>query len=90
MLAIQSDIAKDRCLYSLGAVAFQTPGFFFYSPGRENAKVTISSVRFSTLELWNLYDPIFFTGMDKDLPYALHFFSSLEFQKIPKQKCLSP
>ena len=34
MLAIQSGIAKYRCLCIQGAVAFQTPGvFFFYSPG---------------------------------------------------------
>ena len=28
MLAILSDIAKYRCLYTKGAVAFQTPGVF--------------------------------------------------------------
>ena len=33
MLAIQSDIAKYRCLCGQGAVAFQTPGVFSDSPG---------------------------------------------------------
>ena len=33
MLAIQSGIAKYRCLYTQGAVAFQTPGLFLDSPG---------------------------------------------------------
>ena len=33
MLAIQSNIAKYHCLYIQGAVAFQTPGIFFDSPG---------------------------------------------------------
>ena len=39
MLAIQSDIAKYRCLYSQGAVAFQTPGVFSDSPGTVKAKL---------------------------------------------------
>ena len=29
MLEIQSGIGKYRCLYTQGAVAFQTPGVFF-------------------------------------------------------------
>ena len=33
MLAIQSGIAKYHCLYTQGAVAFQTPGVFSDSPG---------------------------------------------------------
>ena len=32
MLAIQSGIVKYHCLYTEGAVAFQTLGVFFYSP----------------------------------------------------------
>ena len=34
MLAIQSGIAKCHCLYTQGAVAFETPGFFD-SPGKK-------------------------------------------------------
>ena len=35
MLAIQSGVAEYHCLYTQGAVASQTPGVFFDSPGRE-------------------------------------------------------
>ena len=34
MLAIQSNIARNHCLYTQGAVTFQTPGAFFDKPGR--------------------------------------------------------
>ena len=38
MLAIQSNIAKYHCLYTQGAVAFQTPGIFD-SPGSKEVKM---------------------------------------------------
>ena len=41
MLAIQSGIAKIHCLYARGAVASQTPGVFFDSPGRPKIKLII-------------------------------------------------
>ena len=38
MLAIQLGIVKYHCLYTQGAVAFQTPGVFVDSPGRKIVK----------------------------------------------------
>ena len=42
MLAIQSGIAKYHCLYAQGAVASQTPGVFFYSPGSFGCTVNLT------------------------------------------------
>ena len=50
MLAIQSGIAKYYSLYTLGAVGFQTPGTFFYSPGT-NTFVILFEVLYYTFEI---------------------------------------
>ena len=45
MLAIQSDIAKYHRVHTEGAVAVQTPGVFFDSPGRNYPKFCAEDFR---------------------------------------------
>ena len=53
MLAIQSGIAKYHCVYTRGAVAFQTQGFFSTHPiGQSEKKIPKISLTLLTFPQW--------------------------------------